>query len=53
MASKEFEVYFRFSDEVQASEFMERTADESDLSHYGIRRVDPDDFPRSLFKKRD
>jgi hypothetical protein len=39
MASRAYEVYFTFSDEVEAREFMERTADQPGVSSYGIRPV--------------
>ncbi|HEX8084559.1 MAG TPA: hypothetical protein VF529_09735 [Solirubrobacteraceae bacterium] len=43
MATREYEVYFRFTDEVDARSFMERAADDPAVNHHGIRAVDPGD----------
>lgn len=42
MAARQFEVYFRFSDEVQARDFMDRATSDG-LGMRGIRVVAPDD----------
>lgn len=53
MAAHDFEVYFRFSDEIEAREFMEKAADQFDLPNYGVRRVPPDEFMAMLKGKGD
>jgi hypothetical protein len=45
MASRLVEVYFRFSDEVDARAFMERAADDPAVSRHGIRVVEPGSDP--------
>lgn len=41
MASRAFEVYVYFQDEVEARAFMDRVADDESVSNYGIRAVEP------------
>lgn len=41
MASRSFEVYFEFTDEIEAREFMMRVAEREDRSTYGIRVAEP------------
>lgn len=53
MANVEFEVYVRFTDQVDAEAFMERVADEHNLKRYGLRRREPgdDDLVDRIFRQ--
>lgn len=44
-ADQAYEVYFYFTDEVEAREFMERAAADEAARQYGMRRVERDDDP--------
>ena len=48
MAARAFEVYARFSDDVDAREFMERLSRDDDMPSYGIRAVEPDSLSEQL-----